>query len=321
MKLSVIIVSYNTCPLTLQTVRSIMKAVGKKSPLHGDFEIIVVDNDSQDKTVEKLEKLHLSHLKIINAHENLGFGRANNLGFKYATGQVILFLNSDTIVPAGSLEQVTQFCLERFHAERGHKKRLGLVAMNLCNADGSIQPQGGDLPNLWTVAAAMFFLDDLPVLRRCIPSVQHTGRRFNPQTLEDREFVRKGWVGGTAVAVHRDIWTDCGGWDPQIFMYGEDQELCYRMHQEKFYHGILTGAHVTHLGAASSSSAFAIHGELKGYLYFWRKYKNRQQWDGMKLILWLACWLRVVIYALKKDQKRVDIYVQGINLVEAAMYD
>jgi len=322
MKLSVIIVSYNTSRLTVQTVKSVVKAVGKKSPLTNDYELIVVDNKSHDDTVVQLQKLKLKNLKVVQSGENLGFGRANNLGFKSATGQVILFLNSDTIMQAGSLEKLTDFCLDHFQRERRAKKKLGLVAMNLLNQDGSLQPQGGDLPNLATIGAALFCLDDLPVLRRFLPSVQHTGRRFRPESLQKNEFVRKGWVGGTAVAIHRDWWTDYGGWDPEIFMYGEDQELCYRMKQEHFYHGILTTAKVTHLGSASSSSAFALHGELAGYLYFFRKYKSRQQWDWLKLILWLACWWRVVIFSLiKKDEQRAAVYLQGIQLVEAAVYE
>lgn len=322
MKLSIIIVSYNTCKLTLQTVRSIVQAVDKKSSLYQNYEMIVVDNNSHDQTVEKLKKLKLKNLKVVNSGDNLGFGRANNLGFKYATGQLILFLNSDTMVAKGALEILTDFYLARWQRERNQKKKLGLLACGLQNQDGSWQPQGGDLPSLLTIATAMFFLDDIPGIGRLLPSVQHTGRRFDAREMQRGEFFTKGWVAGTAVMIHRDIWTDFGGWDEKIFMYGEDQELSYRLHQQKFYHGILPTAVVTHLGSASSGSAFALHGEIKGYLYFFQKYKSRQQWDWLKLILWLACWLRACVFTfIRPDQKRADVYIQAIGIVEAARYE
>ena len=321
MQLSIIIVSYNTKKLTLQTVRSLQQAIGQDSPLADNWEMIVVDNDSHDRTVEALEKLGRQNLKIIRAGENLGFGRANNLGFKRATGQLILFLNSDTIVPAGTLEKMTAYYLNE--RERVWKKRkLGLLAAGLRNADGTIQPQGGDLPSLGTIGSAMFFVDDLPVLNRFLPSVQHTGRRFNAQKAVSVEFERKGWVAGTAVMIHRDLITDFGGWDENIFMYGEDQEWSYRLHQKGFYHGILQTAPITHLGSASGGSAFALVGEVKGYLYFFQKYKSREQWDWLKLILWLAMFTREFVFGvLKKDSKRADAYSQALSVVEEARYD
>ena len=320
MKLSIIIVSYNTCKLTLQTVTSLTKSIKSESPLANNYEIIVIDNDSHDQTIATLKALHLKQLKIVNSGENLGFGRANNLGFKYATGQLLLFLNSDTIVPAGSLEKMYTFYTQTLEKERNKRKKLGLLSATLRNGDGSIQPQGGDLPNLATIATTMFFLDDLPILGRLLPSVQHTGRRFHP-SARAVEFRRQGWVAGTAVMCERELWEEKGGWDPEIFMYGEDQELCYRLHQEHYYHGILETALITHLGSASSSSAFAILGEIRGYLYFFRKYHPRQQWEWLKLILWLAAWLRVTIFTLvRPDHQRADIYTQAIGVIEQARY-
>ncbi|MBQ6435949.1 glycosyltransferase family 2 protein [bacterium] len=317
MQLSVIIVSYNTAKLTVQTVKSVYRSVSKKSKLAENFEVIVVDNDSHDDTLKLLEKLQLPRLKLYNSHENLGFGRGNNYGFKKATGQYILFLNSDTIVKRGVLEKMIAYYQKHAH----DKKPLGLLAAQLLNKDGTFQPQGGDLPSLWTVAATMFFLDDLPFLCRFIPSVQHTGRRFDKVEIEQKDFIAKGWVAGTAVMCQRDTWEDEGGWDENIFMYGEDQEVCYRMHQAGFCHGILTGARITHLGSASSSSANALLGELRGYLYFWRKHKTKNQWDGLKLILWLAMLVRVFVFGvIKKDKKRADIYSQGLTLVEEAVW-
>jgi GT2 family glycosyltransferase len=314
MQLSVIIVSYNTARLTLQTVKSVYTSITAASPLARNFEVIVVDNDSHDRTLAKLKKLRLPRLKLIAAKDNLGFGRANNLGFKSATGQYILFLNSDTIVTTGSLDQLVQY----YQDHRQGRHPLGLLAAQLLNPDGTFQPQGGDLPNLGTIATSMFFLDDLPLLRRFLPAVQHTGRRFRADQVATMPFIPKGWVGGTAVMIYRELLETHGDWDSNIFMYGEDQELSYRLHRAGYRHGILTTARIIHFGSASSSSKNAILGEIKGYFYFFRRY-HPHQWPYLKLILWLAMLARVFIYGIiNNDPTRAEIYGEALRVVENA---
>ncbi len=312
MQLSIIIVSYNTCQLTLQTVKSVYQSLLPESPLKNNFEIIIVDNDSHDHTLAELRKLKQSNLKLIASQENLGFGRANNLGFASSTGQYILFLNSDTIVQTGALEQLISY----YQAHRRDKKPLGLLAAQLLNSDGSFQPQGGDTPSLLTLSTTFFFLDDLPLLRRFLPSVQHTGRRFNPQEVTGKKFISKAWVGGTAVLIYRELLEDFGGWDPQIFMYGEDQELAHRLHLHHYQHGICTSARIIHLGSASSSSQNALCGELKGYFYFFRLYRP-QQLVYLKALLWLAILWRIFIFTfVRKDTARSQAYLKALSIIE-----
>ena len=89
MDVSVIIVNYNTLALTQQCVDSIFE---KTSGL--DFEVIIVDNGSTDGSKETFS--HDSRIQYIYSEENLGFGRANNLGAAHAKGDYLFFLNSDT---------------------------------------------------------------------------------------------------------------------------------------------------------------------------------------------------------------------------------
>jgi GT2 family glycosyltransferase len=313
MQLSIIIINYKTPDLTLQTIESVYQSLTKKSPLANNLEVIVIDNHSQDESLNRLRQLSYPHLKIIANQTNAGFGTANNLGFKQATGQYILFLNSDTIVCTGALEKLIAYYQQTWHKQ----KKLGLLAMQLLNPDGSLQPQGGDLPTLLTVATTMFFLDDLPFLRRFLPSVQHTGRRFNAKLVARRSFIRQGWVAGTAVLTRREHLEDYGGWDENIFMYGEDQELAQRFRQHGLKHGILTSARVTHFGSASSSSKNAILGEIKGYLYYFQKYYPPWQLTVLLAILWFALLIRSLVFALiKKDKKRSHIYGSALSLID-----
>ena len=88
--LSIIPVNWNSTEYVRQCVASIYENTRAV-----EFELIVVDNASPDGDADLL-KQQLKELKLIKSPENLGFGRANNLGFKHSTGQYLLFLNPDT---------------------------------------------------------------------------------------------------------------------------------------------------------------------------------------------------------------------------------
>ena len=87
-KVSIIIVSYNTKELTKRTIQSVFdKTEGI------EYEIIVIDNASKDGSVEELKKTFQDKITIIESGENLGFGKANNLGIKQSTGKYVFLLN------------------------------------------------------------------------------------------------------------------------------------------------------------------------------------------------------------------------------------
>lgn len=91
MDVSIIIVNYNTKALTSQCINSIYEKTQGIS-----FEVILVDNASIDGSKEHFQSD--SRVRYIYSEENLGFGRANNLGVSVASGQNILFLNPDTVL-------------------------------------------------------------------------------------------------------------------------------------------------------------------------------------------------------------------------------
>lgn len=95
MKLSIIVLSYNTRSLLQQTLNSFSLAK--------DWELLIVDNGSVDGSVELLEKQY-SHARLIKNEHNLGFAAANNIGIDLAVGEYILLLNSDVIVQDGAIE-------------------------------------------------------------------------------------------------------------------------------------------------------------------------------------------------------------------------
>jgi hypothetical protein len=319
--LSVIIVSYNTQDLTLQTIDSVQKSIANSSLLNKQTEIIVVDNNSSDDSASASRKKSTSSLpvKVIVNQRNLGFGPANNQAIKQAKGQYLLFLNSDTIVQNDALTKMVEAFQQQLIDEatatlssRDHRlDRLGILAASLLNPDGSYQPQGGSLPSLFSLTMHMLMIDDLPLVGRYIPSTQRTGRghQIAVGALTTSGLIQQDWVGATAMMVPSKTIEEIGSFDQNIFMYGEDVELCIRAQNHHWDVAIHPEAQVVHLGSASSSSKRAIHGEFKGYQYIWAKHKPHWQVDPAKQILRLGAALRVLLFGtILRDSAKADIY-------------
>lgn len=321
MTVSVIIVSYNTAELTIQTIESVLQSLHQDPSLEKHSEVIIVDNASSDDSVKRISEHQRQHHWrgiLIRNKRNLGFAQANNLALKQAQGEYLFLLNSDTIVQGPALPELVSIfeahplqnqTADLASAQQNSEDRLGLVAAQLLNADGSVQAQGGSLPSLLSLFFHMSLLDDIPFLGHWFPSTQQTGRR---QTIPppSSDLVPSGWVGGTALMIRRAVVKEIGPLDQNIFMYGEDIEYCARARAHHWDIAICPRAHVIHLGTASSTPGHALAGEFQGYLYFWSKHKPLWQLPLVRAILLLGACLRTVLFATMGDRQRSRIYQQ-----------
>ncbi len=348
--LSVIIVSYNTAELTLKAVQSVIKNIQASPGLQQNSEIIVVDNDSSDNTVSLLTKLQTEHefLSIIANDENLGFARANNLAINQSRGDYILLLNSDAQAAPGSLLHLVHSFEKNpinnstaaLTSHQGKLDHLGILAAGLLNPDGSIQPQGGRLPTLLTLAVTLFCLDDIPLIGRLLPAVQETGRSARFKLSSTDQLQQKGWVAGTAMCIRRQVFEEIGLLDENFFMYGEDMEFCLRAKNHHWDIAIDPQAQVIHVGSASPHSTAiaakkpdadakissqqqdevseaAILGEIKGFLYIWAKHKPDWQTYFVKMLLYFAIKFRIIVFAsIVKDKKRKRIYQKAKKIIK-----
>lgn len=325
MLLSVIVVSYNTSDLTRQTIESALDDLKQSKLLKRQFEIIVVDNNSTDNSVKMLRKLcKESKVSLIANQKNVGFSAANNQGIERSRGKYILLLNSDTIVQSGSLETLVNTFEEAQDdlqtavtaADKGKLDRLGIIAAQLLNADGTVQPQGGSFPTLLTLTGQMLMLDDIPGIGRMIPSTQHTGRRFVSGTAQAEvdTLEQKDWVGGTAMMIRREVLEEVGLLDSNIFMYAEDIEFCMRSRAHHWDVAIQPQATIIHLGSASSNPSRALVGEAKGYVYIWSKHKPLWQVPLAKTIIKTGALLRLAVFGtMKPDASKRAAYRQIIR--------
>lgn len=294
--LSVIIVSYNTPELLKKCILSVKEELNE---LKVKGEIIVVDNGSQDGVREFLQRDYA--MTVILNNDNVGFGKANNQGAKIARGKYLLFLNSDTMIEKRAFGEMINFLDQDLE--------IGVASCQLRNANGTVQAQGGDLPNLMTVTMWALFLDDLPILGKLLPSYQ--SRKKIKQTQE------VGWVGGTAMFVRKKCWDEMGGFDKNIFMYGEDVELCYRVKEKGWKIAINPKTSIIHLGKGSGKGqARWVTGEVKGLLYLFSKHKSSRKLLLLKFILKLGMGLRWLIFGiLGRNEQLREAYLEAYWLV------
>ncbi len=325
--LSVIIVSYNTAELTTQAVNSVISAINASPLLKERSEIIVIDNNSQDDSCKQLLRIKQDcfFLEIIRNDKNLGFSKANNIGIRRSKGEYVLLLNSDTKVKSGSLQQLVKTMGEtpvntstaQLSSYKGELDHLGILAASLVNPNGSHQPQGGSLPNLFNLAMQMFFIDDIPLLGQLLPTIQETGNAARLINLRRSKPVQKGWVGGTAMLIRRQVIEEIGLLDPNIFMYGEDVEYCLRAKKRHWDIAVDPQAKIIHYGSASSSSNQALLGEFRSLTYIWSKHKPNWQIYPAKTILFFGALLRIFLFGtILRDKPKAEVYKKALKLID-----
>jgi GT2 family glycosyltransferase len=287
---SVIIVSYSTREITLECLEKLYKSTGV------DLEVIVVDNNSQDKSVEAIRKRFPKVTMIIN-HENTGFGRANNQGMSVSKGDKILLLNSDCFVTPTTISTLEK-AMEVIPDTQ-------VVGCRLLNVDGSIQPSYGYFPTLARVVSLMFFIDNIPGIKRFFKSIHVRDlSRYQKATEVD-------WVMGALVLLKRKVWENTAGFDEKYFMYGEEVEWMYRIKDAGFSIRYIPQAEATHMGGASSGNkASAIVGEIKGWKYWFSKYYPGWQQPALSVVVSLGCLLRTIT-----KPKLAKFYAQALTTV------
>lgn len=234
MDISVIIVNYNTCALTCKCLDSIFaNSQGVR------YEVIVVDNDSQrDESKQVLSKY--PEIRYVQANTNLGFGKANNLGYQYASGRYVLFLNSDTYL----LNDALSAFVREFDALPDN---VACIGAQLYSEDGKLNNSYSNLPSLRWYAKAVGGIYLYPFRRRRMSSsVVDVPLQTSPFEVP--------YVIGADLCVRREIIEKCGLFDSDFFMYYEDSEMQSRYRKAGYKAMIVPTPQIVHLEDASSSA-------------------------------------------------------------------
>ena len=301
--LSIVIVNFNTKELLKDCIESI---IAKTKDLK--YEVIVVDNASEDGSVELVRKFISKYpVKLIANKKNLGFGKANNQGIKKAKGKYILLLNSDTLIKDNLLGEMVSWI--------DSHPAAGVTTCALKNKDGSLQGTGGYFPHLFKVFAWMFFLEDIPLLDRLI-------KPFHPMHSQSPIYKGEGffkkphqrdWITGAFFLARKEAIDKAGVFDEDYFMYTEEVDLCWRIKKKGWQVWYLPQWSIIHYGGASSTSEFALLSEYKGIKIFYGKHKPDWQMPFLRLFLKGGALLRIVLFGLLKGGKTAKIYAKAFK--------
>ncbi len=287
MDLSIIIPSYNTKALLVRCLDSIFQSLKNA---HFSYEVIVVDNASEDGTINILNKKYPQVIKILNK-SNVGYGKANNQGIRKARGAYILLLNSDIVVLDDAIDALYAFAKATPKAFGGGK---------LLNEDRS--PQASCGPMYWlSIVAIMLFAkgDDLGITR------------YSPAKTRQVD-----WVSGACLIGTKHAFVDVGLFDEGIFMYMEEIDLLYRAKQKGYTVQFVANARFVHSGAASSSTRRTpVVNIYRGLLYFYRKHRSIIEQQALIVLLKLKAWIAIVVANITGNRGLAEIYEEAVRMV------
>lgn len=213
-KLSIIIVNFNVKAFLQNCLLSVRKSL-EDIP----SEIIVVDNASDDGSVEIIKK-NFPDVKLIELSENLGFSKANNIGLKIAKGEYICLLNPDTIVEEDTFNTMIRFM--ESHPE------AGMAGCKILNPDGTFQLAcRRSFPTPWVAFTKIFGLSALFPKSKLFA-------RYNITYLDENQTYEVDAISGSFMFLRRDVYEKVGGLDESFFMYGEDLDWCFRIKEAGF---------------------------------------------------------------------------------------
>ena len=286
MDLSIIIPSYNTADLLDRCLDSVFRGVKDAA---FSWEIIVVDNASKDGTIELLNKKYTRVHTVLNK-ENIGYGKANNIGIRMAIGKYILLLNSDIIVENRAIE--TLFSFIKRHPDC-------FVGGRLLNEDKSTQTSAGPFPTLPVVFLSLFVRGDRLGLTR-----------YSPDRVSSVD-----WLSGACLGGAKKDFLDVGLFDEEIFMYMEEVEFLYRASQKGYRAVFSPEAVFVHTGAASSGSRREpVVNIYRGFVYFYRKHRSIMEQRLLGVLLKLKAVSAIVIGRLSGSSYLVSTYEKALSI-------
>lgn len=303
MDVSIIIVNWNTRDVLHDCVASIYtQAKGI------EFEVLVIDNASNDGSVEMVKKKFPQVILIENT-ENRGFAAANNQGIAIAEGRYVLLLNSDTVILNNAISKTVSFA-------ESHPEAASL-GCRVLNPDRSLQPTCFMFPSILNMLLATTFLYKL------FPKSKFFGRER--MTWWHRDNVKEvDVVTGCFVLVRREAIEQIGLMDEQFFMYAEETDWCYRFKQAGWKILFTPGTEIIHLGGQSSKGIrvdmlirlrISILQFMKKH-YSWLTYRIACFFVIVFFVTRLPVWICIALFSNKKRgeaRNRVKAYTIGIR--------
>lgn len=253
--LSIVIVSFNTHGMTKDCLESLYANIAGEP-----YEVILVDNNSHDGSVEMVEKL-FPQVVLIKNKDNKGFAAANNQAFAIAKGRFVLLLNSDTLV----IKDVIQRSLDYLQSS----SEYGAMGCRVLNTDHSVQRTCSGYPTLTRLLFMTLGLDRL--------SGFFDGYMLRRWQRDDERAVDV--ITGCYLLLRREVMDGVGYLDERFFFYGEETDWCYQMRKAGWKLRFAPVGEIVHHGGGSvkklnhkrdvmlTGATVRLHQKNGGYLH------------------------------------------------------
>lgn len=290
MDVSIILVSYNTKDLTLECIKSVYdKTQGI------DFDIYVVDNNSGDGSCDAIRQAY-PNVKTIQNSENKGFGAANNIAIKQSSAKYIFCLNTDTILVNNAIKILFDYMEEN--------ENVGVCGGQLYDRNMEITSSVGNFPT----AARIFF--------------QYFGLRFifskywkeklaPAKKLDATSVIPVDYICGADIFFRKSVLDKIGLFDENIFMYGEESDLCYRAKQAGYEVKFIPESKIIHLCGESSKNLNKQKMIQESLLYWYKKNLGFMSFLTLKFAIITTCIVKY-IFLSKPEYKELAIYFSRI---------
>jgi GT2 family glycosyltransferase len=268
MELSVIIVNFNVRYYLRQCLCSVESASKKI-----DCEIFVVDNNSQDGSVDMIRN-EFPGVQLITNPGNSGFSAANNQAIKKSEGKFILLLNPDTIIEKDTFSKCIYFMNDHPDA--------GALGVRMINGEGRFLPESKRaFPSPRTAFFKTFGFSGL------FPKSQLINRYYLPR-IDSRETSLTEVISGAFMFIRREALDKSGLMDEDFFMYGEDIDMSYRLIQTGFRNYYFPEIQIIHFkGKSTPGDGFEdiFHFYRAMRIYIRKRAKENKYRSSVPLVL------------------------------------
>jgi len=206
-------------------------------------EIIIVDNNSSDNSIDKISKTY-PNIKIIKNKSNLGYGHAANIGINAGKGKYFLICNNDIILPMNIFKHLEELFIK--------EAKAGIISGQQTNIHGEIVRTSSKRPSLLSEFDGVGRID---------------------HSKDPKQATEVGMLRGACLGVRREMVEDIGGFDEDFFFYYEDTEWCIRAQDNGWKVLLQPNIRIKHVGGSSSNELF-IESRIELYrsrMLFWKK--------------------------------------------------
>lgn len=278
---SVIIVNFNGGQFLIQAIQAVLASTVP-------IEVFVIDNASQDGSVQALRKtIQDKRLIIVQNARNVGFAKAANQVLSMASGNYLLFLNPDCLIPPETIALFQQ-TMDKF-------PQFGMAGGLVRNIDGSEQAScRRSIPNPWRSLVRVLHLNKVFPNQALFKSFELTQDMLPSQPIEIEG------ISGACMFVRRKALEQVGPMDESYFLHCEDLDWFMRFRAQGWPILLVPNVEVTHIkgGCSQGQPLKVLWYKHRSMIKFYRKFFRHQYPEPLMWGVFMAVWVRFSLLAI-----------------------